>query len=271
MSTKTQRILILAFLGLILVGWAIADNPDSRHKKIERTPGGASAPELCEVKIPDGTPAQIIDYEGFTVSFNPDMHQPNYVAWELTGEEAEGTVARGNNFAQDFDIDGCASLDDYRRSGFDRGHMAPAGDMKWSRQAMNDCFLLTNMCPQAQKLNTGAWKTLEENCRAWARRDSALVIICGPVLTDRLTQTIGQTGIPVPKRFFKVVLALHANPPRAIGFLMNNGRVDGGLQNAAVPVDEVEAITGYDFFSSLPDDLENELEAQNRFSTWTKR
>ena len=110
---------------------------------------------------------------------------------------------------------------------------------------------------------------LEEKCRNWARIDSAIVIVAGPVLSDELTETIGSTGIVVPERFFKVILSPYANPPRANGFIMNNGYVEGGMQKAAVSVDSVEKVTGHDFFSQLPDSIEEQVEAECRFHYWS--
>lgn len=229
-----------------------------------------STPEsdLLQVKLPTALDQQLINYPGFTVSFNPRHHQPNYSAWQINVNNIDGNIPRGKKFTTDPNIKGCATTNDYRNSGYDRGHMAPAGDMKWDQQAMDACFNLTNICPQAKSLNTKAWKNLETKCRQWARRDSVLIVICGPILTDRLTKTIGDTHITVPDRFFKVILAPYANPPRAIGFIMPNGTVPGGIQQAAVSVDEVEATTGMDFFSSLPDDIETQVEAQCDFPKW---
>ncbi len=123
--------------------------------------------------------------------------------------------------------------------------------------------------PQVGALNHGAWKSLEEKCRNWADIDSAIIIVTGPILTDRITDYIGESQVAVPQRFFKVVLSPFSDPPRAIGFIMPNGKVPGGMQAAAVSVDEVEAATGYDFFSALPDDIENEIESQCKFHYWS--
>jgi len=221
--------------------------------------------------MPDGIPSETISYFGFTVNFNPEHRQPNYVAWELTAEETDGPVPRNKKFTEDPSVEGCASLDDYRNSGYDRGHMAPAGDMKWDKRAMDACFMLTNICPQASALNSGAWKKLEEKTRLWAQRDSALIIICGPILTDRLTRSIGSGKISVPSRFFKVILAPHSSPPRAIAFIMPNAKVPGGMQQTVTTVDAVEQITGYDFFSSLPDDIENAVESKASLSAWSRK
>lgn len=229
--------------------------------------------DLTEVNIPPSLNARMLTYPGFTVSFNADTHQPNYVAWELTRDEAQSqkTSRHSASFAPDPEVEGCATLDDYRRSGYDRGHMAPAGDMKWDSVAMQSSFLLTNISPQAHDLNQGSWRALEEKCRDWAVRDSAIVIVCGPIFDSHPAPTIGQTGVAVPDRYFKVVLAPYADPPRAIGFVMPNGKVPGGMQTSAMPVDDIEALTGYDFFPALPDDVEERVEAECNFPRWSKK
>lgn len=269
-NSTFKYLLFCFFILLILVGlfWGT---------KAENYTGNSSltddASSLQEVNIPDDVPSQIINYEGFTVSFNSKARQPNYVAWELTPEESVSQVAdrKDYDFQPDTDIDNCAELQDYKNSGYSRGHMAPAADMKWSQEAMRDCHYLTNICPQKSELNNGAWKSVEDKCRQWVKRDSALTIICGPILSDKIINTIGMSRVAVPERFFKVIIAPYANPPRAIGFIMNNGYVTGGMQQAAVSVDEIEAITGFDFFSSLPDDIEDKIEAECNFPIWSKK
>lgn len=224
---------------------------------------------LEEVKTSSTQPSQIVNYEGFTLSFNSNMHVPNWVVWELTGEEVAGTFPRKDNFRGDDNVKGSAEKWDYSYSGYDRGHMAPAADMKWSKKAMDESFYMTNMCPQAKSLNTGAWKRLEEKCRQWAEIDGSIIIVCGPVLTDPIEEYIGDSKVAVPQRFFKVILSPYADEPRGIGFIMPNSKVPGGMQASAVSIDEVERITGLDFFSSLPDDIENKVESQCKFHYWS--
>lgn len=223
---------------------------------------------LEDVALPEGTPQQIVRYPGFTVNFNADKHIPNYVVWELTASECNGPAERLSNFYEDRSVDGCPTLLDYRKSGYSRGHMAPAADMKWSAEAMRASHNLTNVCPQLAAMNSGAWSTLETNCRTWAARDSAIIIIAGPVLTDRMPLHIGKNKVAVPERFFKVVLAPCVNPPRGIGFIMPNAKVAGGVQACAMSIDDVEAITGIDFFAALPDDVETAVEKQNSYPRW---
>lgn len=220
--------------------------------------------------VSDGStaPSRLIHYEGMDVSFNPEARVPNWVAWELNSGRLNGEERRSDKFMADPNVKDCPQPADYHFSGYDRGHMAPAGDMKWSRTAMNQSFYLTNIAPQSHQLNNGAWKKLEEKCRQWAVRDSALFIVSGPVLTDEITEFIGGNRVAVPRRFFKVVIAPYANPPRGIGFIMPNGPVEGGMQKAVRTIDEVEAITGYDFFPALPDTIENAIEARANFNEW---
>lgn len=273
---KSQGALIakIALAAIILIGLALYASRNIQPQNDQTTnrqtmPGQA---QLWKITTPPDLLEIMAHYTGFTVSFNPDMHVPNYVIWELTANEAQAdSVTRsGAKFTCDYSIEGCPDTYDYRNSGFDRGHMCPAADMKWSRQAMDDCHIMTNIAPQTHKLHGGPWKTLESNCRKWALRDSALIIISGPILTDRLSRRIGTTGVIVPERYFKVVLAPYANPPRGIAFIMNNYDTTGGVQPTATTIDEVETITGFDFFAALPDEIENQVESQSNYQQWQR-
>lgn len=250
---------------------ALTYNCTNDNEGIEAAEPGRmpAAQELMQVSMPTEISSTPVSYTGMDLSFNPRMHVPNWVAWELTGEETKGTVSRKDKFENDPNVAGCAEDYDYLYSGYDRGHMAPAGDMKWSRQAMDETFYLTNICPQAHSLNAGAWLRLEEKCRTWAQADSAIIIVCGPILNDDIHEYLGDSRVAVPKRFFKVILSPYGPTPRAIGFIMNNGYVEGGMQQAAVSVDEVERQTGFDFFSALPDEMENAIESRCDFNLWS--
>lgn len=260
--------MVVCLLIVAVGAWFISQ---ARDMEGEKRRIDAPAKALENVIVPGNVPSEIIEYTGMTVSFNRDTHEPNYVAWELLGSETYGEEKRGKGFTPDTSVKGTAYPEDYRNSGYDRGHMAPAGDMKWSRKAMEESFLMTNVCPQSGELNRGAWNKLEEKCRQRARRDSAVVIVCGPVFDgDGPAAHLGATGVAVPRRFFKVVLSPYADPPVAIGFIMPNSAVEGGMQRCAVPVDEVERVTGYDFFSSLPDEIESEIESRCDFDRWSR-
>lgn len=239
----------------------------------EATPSlNKKAEELQKVCIPDMLPSKIKEYEGFTVDFNASNRTPNYVSWELLGSETDGPYSRnGEKFWQDADIKNCPRSSDYTRSGYDRGHMFPAADAKWSQQSMHQCFSMANITPQVHALNAGAWKTLEEKERLWAKRDSALIIISGPVYQKEDNVRIGEAGVRVPSAYFKVLLAPFVEKPRAIAFVYPNEHCPGNMQNYSTSVDYVEELTGFDFFATLPDDIENKIESSFSFKEWNKR
>lgn len=254
---------ILAIAAIVLVAAVVLKKrSDAPATVVDKT-------GLTYVVTNPSLPEQLVAYPGMDISFNERMHIPNWVSWELTDTEAAGQVEREKKFYNDPQVKGCAETYDYSYSGYDRGHMAPAGDMKWSQEAMHGSFSMANICPQASSLNTGAWKRLEEKCRQWAKADKSIIIVCGPVLTDSIREYIGDTRVAVPKRFFKVILDTNRNPMRGIGFIMPNDKVPGGMQAAAVSIDEVERVTGHDFFSALPDDIENAVEQQCDFHYWS--
>lgn len=232
---------------------------------------GLSLEGIEKVLMPSGVASIEKDYEGFSLSFNPERHTPNSVAWVLHRDETDGSYERSNKFWTDPDIDGCADTRDYTRSGYDRGHLCPAGEQKWSQEAMHNSFVMTNICPQKHELNSGAWKTLEEKERIWADRDSILVIVAGPIYNSPNPETIGETGVAVPDAFYKVLLAPYVTPVRAIGFVYPNMKCPGNMENYSTTVDEVERITGMNFFASLPDEIENEVEATASFKEWNRR
>ncbi len=227
-------------------------------------------PGLEAALIDKRVPQQIKQYEGFTVNFNASNRTPNYVAWELLGSECSGEHTRGNNFWRDESIKNCPSTKDYTRSGYDRGHMYPAADAKWSSASMEQCFTMANICPQKHVLNGGAWKTLEEKERIWARRDSALVIIAGPIYQPTDNLRIGDAGVRVPSGFFKAIIAPYINEPRGIAFVYPNDRAPGNMQLYAMSIDDLEEITGYDLFHALPDDLEHSIESTYSFRIWNR-
>jgi len=220
------------------------------------------------VVFPRGLSDRVVKYKGYTAHFNKELHIPNCVTYEITANEARGRRDRKGDFERDESVDGCPNWWDYRDSGYDRGHMAPAGDMKWDEQAMDETFYLTNICPQAKALNAGLWNDLEMKVREWARRDKSLIVITGPIV-DKDYKTIGQDmDIAVPDAFFKVLLSPKTNPMKAIGFICPNRACGGSLKSYAVSVDEVEERTGINFFNALPDDLETRVEANGNLYQW---
>ena len=255
---------MVAVVLFVLLRHLAVDELDDQRKRAS----AEYVAELQVVKLPDGLPDKRLAYRGFTVHFNPELHIPNCVVYELTASETEGSVPRFGSFETDSAVAGCANPWDYTLSGYDRGHMIPAGDLRWDSLAMRESFKMTNVCPQTRALNSGGWTKIEDKIREWAVRDSVLIVVTGPVIT-RGMKTIGDSHVAVPTAFFKVVLAPFATPMRAIGFVMPNKAANGPLKKYVVSVDEVERRTGMDFFSALPDDIENGIESQLNLSVWT--
>lgn len=218
--------------------------------------------------------SQRINHMGYGVSYNAEFKVPNWVFYELTRGELNGVNKRKNNFAPDpaVPVTQMAQLSDYRNSGYDRGHMAPAADFSWSETAMEESFYLTNICPQGHDFNAGIWLTLEEKVREWAQRDSAICVVTGPVLPKgpkpAEMKTIGKNKVLVPLRFYKVILAPFGQKPKAIGFIMDNHDSRKALSSFAVSVDSVERVVGMDFFSVLPDDVEKNVEKSFTLEEW---
>ncbi|NLV52630.1 MAG: DNA/RNA non-specific endonuclease [Bacteroidales bacterium] len=208
----------------------------------------------------------------FIISYNLKTRCPDYVCWALTKERAQGGVPRSNEFRGDPVMNDASRVEsfDYNGSGYDRGHMCPAADNKNSQKAMEESFYMTNICPQDHNLNIGAWNDLEIQCREWARNYGTLYICCGPIFDGKQPKTIGSRHhmkIAVPDRFFKVILAL-GHTPKAIGFIYPNKPCNGDMRDYSVSVDEVERITGYDFFPQLDDKIEREVEKKFNPASW---
>lgn len=217
-------------------------------------------------------PELILQRKGYTVSYNRDLKIPNWVAWELTPEKLVERESRTDKFLPDPDLPEAEAVttDDYKGSGMDRGHLCPAGDNRWHWKAMLESFYMTNICPQDHNLNRGDWKELEEKCRQWAQKEGRIYIVCGPILYKKQKhRTIGrQHKVTVPEAFFKVVLCADSRPPRAIGFIYKNTSGNRPLDSYVNSVDEVERITGIDFFPALPDKIERKVEAEYDLKAW---
>lgn len=201
--------------------------------------------ELCDT---------IRSYVGFDLGYNEASEQASWVVYVLTRTEVmEGRVNRTDNFRSDLTIStGSASLADYRGSGYDRGHMAPAGDMKWDAEAMSESFLLSNMSPQEPSFNRGIWRKLEEQVRLWALEKDSLFIVTGPVLSE-VKKSIGENQVGVPMFYYKIVVDLSPPDHGMIAFLLPNEKSDKDLFHFAISVDSLESFTGYDFFALAPD------------------
>ena len=215
----------------------------------------------------------IIEYNGYIVKYDEEAHIPAWVAYELTAEEANGTIGRsGKNFRPDDRVKVVqADNYDYRGTGWSRGHMAPAGDFKWDDGAMWDTFYYTNCCPQDEKLNNGSWNVLENKVRTWARQFGSVYVVTGPVIGQNKDGKIGAHGIVVPDAFFKAILVYSDEAYHGIAFVMFNNSNTQRLLDSYLSVNDLEKLTGIDFFPALDDSVEETVEDSVDLNLWKIR
>lgn len=232
----------------------------------------AAIPSSCEnlqLGIP-GEADRILDREGFALGYLNRHGQAAWVIYRLTRARLTARpVERCGSFRRDPALPAeSVTPADYRRSGYDRGHLAPAADMAFSARAMRESFFMSNISPQKREFNRGIWKRLEQQVRRFALHEGEIMVITGPVLPQEKTVTIGRNKITVPPRYYKVIYDL--TPPRKmIAFLLPAEGSSRPLQEFAVTVDEVEKATGLDFFSLLPQHEQELLESSLAVDAWT--
>ena len=247
----------------------LVETIDTLPTETEATPPASDLSFECPAPRAD-LPSQILHRKGYTVSYNKETMQPNWVAWHLTAEHTDGECARpsGNAFHEDTEVPAPrASNYDYKGSGWTRGHMCPAGDNRWDADAMYESFLLSNVCPQHAGLNSGDWNDIEQECRRWARKYSGIYIVCGPVFYQQEHKVIGYSKVPVPEAFFKVVLCLNGTP-KGIGFICKNTEGNRRTDFYVNTIAQVERITGYTFFPELSENMVASVKATASLECW---
>lgn len=224
---------------------------------------------ISKLEIPKTNPDDvIINYTGFSLLYNEKHEQASWVAYKFTKEKTNKVTSRTDRFVTDHNIStGSATNKDYTGSGYDRGHLAPASDMSWSEQAMEESFYYSNISPQDPGFNRGEWSKLESLVAKWAVNNNMVYVVTGPVLTPGLP-VIGINKVSVPQYFYKVILDYTQPGIKGIGFIVPNKTSNEPLQNFAVTIDSVERITGIDFFYKLPDDQEELIESNICLHCW---
>ncbi|SHI35950.1 DNA/RNA non-specific endonuclease [Algibacter luteus] len=233
------------------------------------TEGKAVKNNTNEYFLPTSTTGQIVHHEGFSLSYSEPHEQAEWVAYELK----KGHLTNTNFKRPYFEIDkavktGAASWRNYKNSGFDRGHLCPAGDRKYSQNAHDETFLTSNISPQVHDFNSGIWNTLEQKVRYWASKYDGVFVVTGGVLKGQM-KTIGNEKVSVPNQFYKVLIDNNTGKTKMIAFLMPHENSSKPLYEFVVSVDEVEALTGIDFFPELDDTIENKLEASSSYKDWS--
>ncbi|MEM6771330.1 MAG: DNA/RNA non-specific endonuclease, partial [Bacteroidota bacterium] len=264
-AASSGTIVKVGLFGAILAGLVyvfntfIGDDPIASQPRIDHAGEG--------YYLPTGGSGQRVDHQGFSLSYDEDWEQAEWVAYILERKNLQQEwTKRPRDFKTDPQVrSGSATDNDYRGSGYDRGHLAPFADFAWNRDLALETFYLSNISPQARQFNQGVWRELEELTRDWANRFKRLYVVTGPVMTEDPKGTIGrQNRVAIPQAYYKVLLDLDDPEQKAIAFVIPNEISFDPLPKYVVSIDEAEQITGLDFFPDLmPDDLEAQLEANS--------
>ena len=204
---------------------------------------------------------ELVKHTYYQLEYDEAHEQAGWVFYMLTSEFINGPAERKNNFKVDKKIrTGSAELIDYKGSGYDRGHLCPAGDMKINQKAMDESFYMANISPQLPSFNRGKWKQLESQVRKWVKSKDTLFVVTGPIFSDTL-DVIGLNEVTVPESYYKIIFD-PTGEKKMIAFIMPHRKIEGSIFEYVVTIDEVEFKTGIDFFSGLPDELELKLESE---------
>lgn len=219
--------------------------------------------------LPTTTTNKIISHNYYTLSYSEKHEQAEWVAYELRNEHLSNTNRKRPYFIQDKKVKTqSADYRNYKKSGYTKGHLCPAGDRKFSKAAYDETFLTSNISPQKSDFNGGVWNRLEQKIRYWAGKDKQLFVVTGGVLENNL-KTIGNEKVTVPEQFYKVLLDYSKPKIKAIAFLVPHTESKAPLYTFVVSIDSLEKLTKIDFFPTLPDNLENELEASSSYKDWS--
>ena len=221
-------------------------------------PDAGTGSSVCDAEIPSLVDSDdIVRHEGYTAAYNHTTLCPDWVAWELTADETGGQLDGQYSFSRDPDVQfPKASREDYSNSGWDKGHMAPRADMKWSLKALEESYYFTNVCPQDHEMNSQAWRKIEELTRRVARSHGSVLVVCGPVFDSAEHRHIGPACVHVPDRFFKALAVNIDGQWHTVGFLVANTPQSRSPRTYAVTVDSVEAVVGRNLFPALPEEAE---------------
>ena len=254
-------LLVLAFIIYVI----IPEKPKNKTPKFQDE-------SIIHYEIPKTDfDEEVISHKAYTLGYNEETEQPNWVAYTLSKDNLLTPVTeREGDFREDDSVSTkSATLKDYRSSGYDRGHLAPAADFKWDKEAMDESFYLSNMSPQVGDFNRGVWADLESAVRSNAYENEFLYVTTGPIFTKRPYTTIGTNKVAVPDAYYKALLVYNGNNKKAIGFVLPNEKGDKPLVSYAVSIDELEDLTDIDFFYQLDDDDENRIEKSFNPKSWS--
>lgn len=249
---------ILAAFWLFDLWWA-NEEQESKRPQFEMVSGGELRPSSTE--------GIEITHEYYAFSYRTEYEQAEWVAYWLRPEHLTQDDRKRPYFEVDPSVPGkSAHWRNYKGSGYDRGHLCPAGDRRFSEEAYNETFFTSNVSPQDREFNAGIWNRLEQQVRSWCKRYGDLYIVTGGILEEGLEE-IGSEGVEVPDYFYKIVYR-PGDDEALIAYLIPNQEQKSDLSRFEVSVDEIERRSGLDFFTLLDKGKQEELEAPTRLGEW---
>ncbi|HBX49942.1 MAG: hypothetical protein A2275_04255 [Bacteroidetes bacterium RIFOXYA12_FULL_35_11] len=235
---------------------------DLKLKRVRRDINAFGLPKITEGDL-------LVNHSAMTICWNEAYNHAHWVAHIITPDILHGSQSRTNDFRKDSllrKVTGEKS--DYWYSGYDRGHLAPSADFKWSKRAISESYYYSNMSPQRPELNRERWADLEDKLRAYvAEYKEQLYVVTGGILTKNLSR-LGENKIAIPEYYYKVVIDNEGDEKKGIAFVMPNTKCEFLVMQYACSIDSVEKLTGIDFFHTLDDDLENKMEAVFDIKNW---
>ena len=215
-------------------------------------------------------PFEILPSAAYIVGYDEDSGNPAWVAYYIPPiPKKSQSGKRPSTFTVDSRTKAKITNQDYAKTGYDKGHMAPnyAIGSRYGTNAQLETFLLSNICPQTPRLNRGIWKSLESLVANQFAQKRGVWVVTGPLYGNR--PTFIKERIKKPCAFFKIIIALNKeNQPEALAFIIPQNECSGNLENYLVNIDTIEALSGINFFSDLPDDIEDKLESQKACGFW---
>lgn len=267
MNKRNLSAIVVALILLGVYGYEYFLEEEETTKAVEK--GETVKNNTNEYFLPTSTTRQIVHHNGYSLSYSEPHEQAEWVAYELKKEHLSNSEFKRPYFEIDKAVKTkAAHWRNYKKSGYDRGHLCPAADKKYSKKAHDETFLTSNVSPQKHQFNAGIWNNLEQKVRYWARKYDGVFVVTGGVLKGNM-KTIGEEHVAVPNQFYKVLIDNNTGKTKMIAFLIPHKDSKKPLYEFVVSVDKIEALTGIDFFPQLDDALEKKLEASSSYKAWS--
>lgn len=262
-----NRTIYSILIAICIIGFWVFENfytPNTYSNKSEKNKEST----IDANYLPSSTTGEVVHHSYYSLSYNESYEQAEWVAYVLDKRHLTYDDRTRPYFIEDpWVTTKSADWRNYRGSGYDRGHLCPAGDRRFSEQAYNETFYTSNISPQDSDFNAGIWNNLEIQVRQWAKKYGKLHVFVGGVLEPGLNE-IGDEDVDVPNYFYKIISRVDKGELMSISFLIPNKEQNKSLQNFCVPIDRIEQATGVDFFQNLDDNIQKKMESSVDIKNW---